>query len=643
MTPANPRLEWQRAITTLSAVVVVVVVVAVLYLARSICIPLALAIFLAFVLSPVVDWLERRRLGRLLAVLATVGLVATAAALTGALVTWQMAALTSSLPDHEGNIKAKITTAKRWFSSQGESRFGQFIQEIGSVITQSSEEAQVEANRSAGRSALGAAAGGPAALPKSVTMPSPLGPPHPAAASPPSWLNEGLGTFLSPAAEIIGQAAFAFILSVFMLLKQEDLRNRLIRLTGDVQVTTTTRAVHDASQRISNYLFMQLLINTGYGVAITLALLLLGVKYALLWGFLASLMRYVPYLGTWIGMLPPVIFTLATAEGWWLPLAVAAIYGGFELTCNNVFEPWLYGTSMGLSEVAQLVAAAFWAFLWGPIGLILSGPLTVCLLILGKYVPRFSFLEVLLGDEPALNADVRIYQRLAARDQDEAAEVAHEELKASSAEQAFDTVLIPALTYARRDHARHSLSDDDLRAITTSMREIIDEVLESRLHPAAPVNEPAAPPVRLLAVPARDEADELVLEMLRGLLDPARWEVEVATDERLTSEVVTHAAEAAPAVIVIGSLPPGGLAHTRYLCKRLDRECPDARLVVGRWGLSEDMEQNREQLGEAGADHVATSLADAVQYLSGWAAALATQQEAADKSAPPPPVGTVSA
>ena len=214
----------------------------------------------------------------------------------------------------------------------------------------------------------------------------------------------------------------------------------MIRLTGDAQVTTTTKAADDASKRISRYLFMQLLINTAFGVIITVGLLAIGVDYALLWGFLASLMRYVPYIGTWLGLIPPAGRSrCAMSDGWWQPITVLALYVGLEVICNNVFEPWLYGTSMGLSEVAQLVAAAFWAFLWGPIGLILSGPLTVCLLVLGKYVPRFQFLEVLLGDEPALGAGrAAFYQRLTARDQDEATEVAREELKKSSAEEVFD-------------------------------------------------------------------------------------------------------------------------------------------------------------------------------------------------------------
>ncbi len=606
MGPTISKLEWQRALTTMSGVAVFGVVVAALYWARSIFIPVALAVFFTFVMSPVVAWLQRRGLGRLPAVIGTVALGVLAAALVGGLVAWQLASLSQTLPDQAPKIMAKLAGAKHWLVGEGESRFGKMMDDIASVF--SSPAAPKEPRP-----------GVP------VVQVEPQG----------STLSSQVQEYVSPAMEVAGQAAFAFILSVFMLMKKEDLRNRLIRLTGDTQVTTATKAVDDASQRVSRYLFMQLLINSTFGVVITLVLLAIGVKYSLLWGFLASVMRYVPYLGTWIGLIPPVIFSLATSEGWWQPITVIAVYGGLELTCNNVFEPWLYGTSMGLSEVAQLVAAAFWTFLWGPIGLILSGPLTVCLLVLGKYVPRFEFFEVLLGDEPALAPDVRLYQRLAARDQDEATEVAREELKRTSAEHVFDVVMIPALTYAKRDHGQHALSDDDLRGILQSAREITAELIESRLvPPAGPVaTHGEVERVRVLAVPARDEADEVALEMLRGLLDPARWEVEVSPVERLTSEVVAAAGEVQPAVIVIGSLPPGGLAHTRYLCKRIAQQFPDARLVVGRWGLAGEVEVNREQLIEAGADHVTTTLAETVQHLTGWAAPLTEQQAEEDRAA----------
>ena len=371
--------EWQRSLTTLTAAVVTAVVIALLYWARSIIVPVALAIFMAFVLGPVVMRLQRRGLGRGFAVVLTVGMVGVMTLGVGALVTQQVAKLVRTLPDRAEAIKAKVATAKEWLVGDGESRLGKLVDDVTGMISP----------KPAGENVV-------------VTQP--------ASAS----LGERMTTYGDPIVEFLGQAAFTFILTVFMLIKKEDLRNRIIRLLGDGKVTTTTKAVDDASSRISRYLLMQVLINTGFGVAITIGLFLLGVNYALLWGFIASVMRYVPYIGTPIGLIPPVLFSFATAPdwgaGWGQPLAVLALFIVLEVIGNNVFEPWLYGKSMGLSEVAQIVSAGFWAFLWGPIGLILSGPIMVCLLVLGRHVKRFNFLAVLLGDQPALTSNVAFYQ-----------------------------------------------------------------------------------------------------------------------------------------------------------------------------------------------------------------------------------------
>jgi predicted PurR-regulated permease PerM len=616
----NPilRPDWQRALVSLSGLAAFVVVVAAVYWARSIFIPVALAIFFTFVLSPPVRWFGRRGLGRVPSVLVTVGATVLVVGVVIWVVTWQMSSLTRSMPDFSGRIKARLVAGKEHLLGADAGPVGRWIDELTAGLTQTPEAARE------------AAATPPP--PRDGTEPS--GGPK---------LVGRLEGFVSPAVEVFGQAGFAALLAVFMLLKKEDLRNRLIRLTGETQITTATKAMDDASRRISRYLFTQLVINSSFGLLITASLFLLDVKYALLWGFLAAVMRYVPYLGTWVGLIPPVVFSLAMSDGWWQPLAVVLVYGTLEIVANNVFEPWLYGTSMGLSEVAQLVAAAFWTFLWGPIGLVLSGPLTVCLLVLGKYVPRFQFFQVLLGDEPALTPDVRLYQRLTARDQDEATGIAREALKKTSPEHVFDAVLIPALSYARRDRDRNDLGPEDFRHILADVREITDDLDEHWLRPAEAQAPPTAGPATALALPARDEADEVALEMFRTLVADARWEVEVAPVASLTSELVARVASTHPAVIVIGSLPPGGLAHTRYLCKRLRREHPRARLLVGRWGLAVETEENRRQLAEAGADYVATSLAEMKQQLASWQPVLAAPGGGDRKSEVDEPVGTAAA
>jgi hypothetical protein len=311
-----------------------------------------------------------------------------------------------------------------------------------------------------------------------------------------------------------------------------------------------------------------------------------------------------------------------------------------ELLSNNVMEPMLYGRSVGVSEVALMIAAGFWTFLWGPMGLVLSTPLTVCLVVLGEYVTRLRFLAVLLGDRPALDPDVRIYQRLAAGDQDEAMDIVADYLKENPSEQVYDGLLLPALLHVRRAQEHDELTEDDERFILDATREMLDDLGDRDLERFESEGE-AVPDiveamafrdvrnrVRILGVPARDELDVRGLEMLRNLLSPAKWEVEVAPVTMLAGELLAHIEERRPAVLCIGSLPPGGRAHTRYLCKRLRGRFPGLKLIVGRWGLQGNVPENQEQLRAAGADSVDTTLVQTQTQLGAWLPVLQEQGEA---------------
>jgi predicted PurR-regulated permease PerM len=547
------RSDWQRSFITLAATVLTITVVAILYWARSILIPITLAVFMAFILGPLVAWLQHRGLGRTISVLLVVGLVILGSVGVGGVVTHQVVLIADTLPDREEAIKEKVAAAKEWLVGGGNSRFGQMINDVTEVLIPKHPSHQTVIVESA---------------------------------SPP--LTAQLQPFLSPSIEILGQCALTLILTVYMLIRREDLRNRMIRLLGDGRVTTTTKAVDEASQRISRYLLMQLIINTTFGLTISLGLLILGVNYVLLWGFIAAVMRYIPYIGTWIGLLPPLLFSFATSSGWvggWgQPLVVLILYLSLELLCANVVEPWLYGSSMGLSEVAQLVAAAFWAFLWGPIGLILSSPLTACLLVLGKYVRGAEFLAVILGDEPALKPSIAFYQRLAARDQDEASEVALTVARTSSPDVALETVVIPALCLVRRDHDEGELDLTAFRYAIHAAREVAAEIGELR-EPLS--GEQQDERVRVLVCPARDEAEHVGAEILAGALNPMNWEVRVAGDEMLASELVATVEEFRPAVVVLIALPPGGMSHCRYMVSRVRAKFAGVRVIVGRWGNEE--------------------------------------------------------
>ena len=548
--------DWQRALVALTATVIGAVVIGLLSWARTIFIPVTLAIFLAFVLTPVVSRLQRRGLGRTLAVVATVGMVVLGSFAIGTVILQQITQLAGTLPDRREAIKEKITEAKKMVVGNGENRFGKLVDGVGEIISPTP-------------------AGGANVVVEQA---------------PPSMASQWSG-YLDPAVEMLGQAAFTFILTVFMLLNREDLRNRMIRLLGSGSVTTTTKAVDDASRRISKYLLSQLMVNTTFGLIITVAMFALGVNYSILWGFIATLMRYVPYIGTWIGLIPPVLFSFATAEGWGQPIAVFGVFIGLEMISNNLVEPKLYGQSMGLSEVAQLVAAAFWSFLWGPIGLILSGPLTVCLLVLGRHVSQFEFFVILLGDQPVLDPQVAFYQRLAARDQDEAAELAVAAARAKGPTEALDEMVIPALVLARRDHELGNLDKADLRYVVLAAREVAEEVAELRVTPT----EPGDARVRVLVCPARDETEHVAAEILALTLDTARWEVKVAADETLASELVEQVADFRPAVVVVATMPPGGLSHARYLLARLRQRFPEVKLIVGRWGTELAEADNRTE------------------------------------------------
>ena len=606
MTRVTFRPDWQRAVVALSAVTIAAVLVGVLYWGRAILIPVALAVFFTFVLAPLVNALQRRRVPRVAAVLLVMTATGLVSAGTGWVLGQQLGGLMSTLPDNAERIKGKITTVREW-AAGGDNRMLKFLSEIQQTLAPPSAAAPVG---------------------------SPVDPPTLVVEQPTSWMTR-IEPVAGLAAEFAGQAVFAFVLVVFMLLKREDLRNRLLRVIAHGRVTQATKAVDDASRRISRYLLTQLILNASFGVVISIGLLLLGVEYALLWGFLATLMRYVPYIGTWIGVIPPVLFSLATTDGFAEPLVVLAFFVTLELVCNNVFEPWLYGASLGMSEVAQLMAAAFWSFLWGPIGLILSGPLTTCLVVLGKYVPQLQFLDILLGDSPPLEPGVMFFQRLAARDQDEAARIA----AGVAAKNAFgvtcDAVFVPALTMTQQAAADGELEAGDEKFILAATREIAEYTADDAAGLGAGAGAGAGAAfegdrVRVLACAARHDADEVAVRMLVRLLSADKWEVNVAASETLTSELLARIAEFRPAVLCVSSLPPGGLAHTRYLCKRVKARFPELKLLVGRWGQADELDEAKADLAAVGADTVHTSVDEAATQLNSWLSVLQSQQKVSE-------------
>jgi predicted PurR-regulated permease PerM len=537
-----------------------VLVTACLYWARQVLIPLALAVLLAFILTPAVSALQRRGLGRLPSVLMVVTLALLLLSGIGYVSSRQINTFAEHLPNYQGELIKKL---KPLLGGEEED-VSQRIQELFGEIKQA------------------------------------------------AWSH--LGEAASQTAEGLADAFLVLVLVVFMLSQRENLRNRFVRLIGHGHLIATTQAVDEGAQRVSRYLYMLLFINTFFGVVLATGLLALGWvtghhilwRYALLWGSVALVLRFVPYLGTWLVAVLLTSFAVATLPGWLLPLIVFAFFVLLELLTANVVEPLLFGHSTGVSPLALLLAAAFWIWLWGPVGLILSTPLTVILVVLGKYVPELKFFEVLLGDEPVLSRDVTFYQRLVAHDLDEAADLVEDHRNNHPPESVYEEILLPALLHARRDYDRGELDPDNYEYVLQSIRDI-EEDLASALAEQFPQTAETRKG-QAVGWPVRDEGDELALVMLGQMLRLRGYTLEVLSAKKLTAELLDHLQREPPAVVCLGSLPPGGLSQTRYLCKRIRREAPGVKIVVGRWADSEKIEHLEKRLRDAGMDLLATSL-----------------------------------
>jgi predicted PurR-regulated permease PerM len=603
-----------------------VLVTACLYWARQVLVPVALAMLLAFVLTPAVSALQRRGLGRLPSVLMVVILSLLLLSGVGYLISRQLDTLVINLPSYRGEIVKKLRSLRGAGEGGFLGRIQQMFEDVSDqMVDKASDTADEEDEEGATTQEGGAEK--TAVTPKSgegVETPSTTKarkkPKQPGTVAskplyvqiaPSGWSRAAQA--IGPAAEGLADTLLVLVLVIFMLIQRENLRNRLVRLFGHGRLITTTQAFDEGAQRISRYLLMLLLINTIFAATLTIGLLVMGLvtgqkplwQYALLWGLMAGALRFVPYLGTWLATALAVGFSIATLPGWTLPLLVVAFFVVVELLAANVLEPLLFGHFTGVSPLALLLAAAFWTWLWGPVGLILSTPLTVVLVVLGKYVRELHFFEVLLGDEPALSTEVTYYQRLVARDTDEAADLIEDYLHDHEPEAVFEEVLLPALLLARRDHDRGDLDPEGFEFVQQGIRDTQEDLAAVLAEHAA---KPAASKAVALGCPARDEADELALAMLGQLLRLRGYTLEVVSAKKLSAEVVSRIEKEAPAVICIGSLPPGGVSQARYLCKRIRQQAPNIKIVVGRWGESANAEREESRLRGAGADFVATAL-----------------------------------
>jgi predicted PurR-regulated permease PerM len=557
-----------------------VVVAAILYLAREVLIPLALAILLAFLLAPAVRQLERWKLGRILSTVAVVLLGFSLIGSIGWVAGSEAVSLVANLPEYRANVSAKL----RAIREPREGKIAKAQEAIKDLEQQADPEPQT-----------------PVAV---VETPK----------SPHAQLIDLVSPFTKP----VGTALAVIVFTILMLLHRESMREKLIGLAGPRRINVTTQALDEASYRVSRYLFMQLVMNACFGIPFGVALYFIGIPNAMLWGLLATLLRFIPYAGIWIAVAMPLLLAFAISDGWSEVAWVVGVFFALELVLVNFVEPLVYGRSAGLSPIAIIAAALFWTWLWGPVGLLLATPLTVCVAVMGRYIPDMGYLNVILGVEPVLTPPARFYQRLLAMDEDEAEDLAEDFANEKGLLALYDEMVIPALALAEQDRHAHTLEEQRERFIFETTRDLV-EYLEDRREPkdeseARPKNVVHRPAPPICIVGAHDEADHVAALVLARMLEAPEFNPQVISYPLLAAETMEQIEAKACKLICISAVPPHAAAQAGHLCKRLKSRLPELRVVVALW-TTESSDKLKARLHDAGVDHVVTRLPEAIAKL----------------------------
>ena len=581
MTVANSSTrDWPASVLVAARLLSLAVLCAALYWGQAVLVPLVLAALLTFLLSPLVTRLDRLRVPRVVGALLVMSLTGGAIGGVGYVVAGQLRSFAAELPMHRQNIRGKIRDAIELTRGGAIEHVQDTIEDIGNVVEESADPAPPARERRSDDE------------PQHVIIEQ----------SPPLLGN---AQWLGPLFGAAGTLGLTLLLAIFMLIKREDLRDRLVSLSGRPSLVVATKAFADAGERISRYLVMQFVINGSMGVAVGVGLYFIGVPYAALWGLAAGVLRYIPYVGPWIAALLPITVSLVTTSGWEQVALVVGMFIVLELLSNNVMEPLLYGHSVGLSELTVIVAAIFWTWLWGPVGLVIATPITACLVVLSTHVPALAAIGRMLGERPALQPHETVYQRLLARDVDEADAIVTRCLKEQSLDEALQ-VLLDALLALKRDLQAGRVSAEEGEVVVSGMHDLLDELGSADRKP-----DEAAPeqPALLMGVPGRDPLDAVVLELARVLLRDEPMTLEVLSTGLMTGEALAAIKAKAPAAVVVPSLPPAGLAPARQLCMRLHARVPALQIVAARLGDAESEAGDRVALLEmAGCAQVAASL-----------------------------------
>lgn len=614
----------------------IVIVVAALYFAKVVLIPLALAIMVSFLLAPLITRLQRWGLPRIAALIVVIVVVSGAFGGLTFIVWGQVRDLAEKLPQYRTNIEEKVTWAKRFTQNSPLDKAMEVINESARSATTRPTTARTSTQPTTHPAAtLETSASGPPRLVPVNPTTQPVNPlPVYVTNEAPDDANKpfkNLYRSLEHLIDPLATAGIVIIFVIFMLIAREDLRDRVIRLIGAGRINLTTQAMDDAATRVSRYLIAQCIVNGTYGLAIGLGLWLIGLTLGkgnpsfpnwFLWGILTAVLRFIPYIGPWIGAAFPILLSLAVYQGMAVPIAVIGMFLVIELLSNNLMEPWLYGSSTGVSSVAILVAAVFWTWLWGTPGLLLSTPLTVLIAVTGKYVPQLEFLNILLGDEPALSPKLRFYQRLLAEDVEEADDLLEEYLQAQPLVQVYDSVVLPAMSLAENDWHRDRLDEAKQARIRQAVRDIVEEVgekprkaSEKSLENGEPDGSTTQYERCVLCIPARDPADEIAGMMLSQLLEQQGYCAEYVSVEKLASEYIELVEKRKVQVVIVSALPPAAVTHARYIVKRLRARFPDLKIIVGLWTVSGDLTRQQARLKSAGTDLVVGSLEGAMEQL----------------------------
>lgn len=598
-------LKPPRAVTTdtltpkfMTAVIAAIVVMGI-YFGRPVLMPLALAVLMSFALAPLVGLLKRLKLGNvapvLISVLLTVVILSSMAVFMGS----QLAKLAAELPRYQTNLVTKIQSV------------------VGSAAH---NNALVRLSRTVESMAEQITGGNRAEETISATPNDPIKPVpviiRRTSIAPWSMAQTVLGPLMEPLALI----AMVLVFVGFILLQKDDLRDRIVRLAGSRDMQRTTIALDEAASRLARYLFLQTCINTGFGIVIGVGLWLIGIPNAGLWALMSGLLRFVPYVGVPLAFLFPFALALAVDPGWTMMVQVLLLYGLFEAIIAQGIEPFLYGRSMGLSAVAVVVAAVFWTWLWGPVGLLLSTPLTMCFVVFSRHVEGLKFLNVMLGDQPALRFEESLYLRMLADDPDEAADEAEAFLKENSLSAYYDEVAARALILAQNDVNRGALDPlrqerirDAIKGLIVNLADRKDDDAPQAVLPSGWQNAP------VMCVAGRGPLDEAAALLLVDMLAKHGIGARVVSSDETSATNIRELSCDGVQLTCVSYLEPGTFKNARYQVRRLRKRMPTVPVIAVFWGLSGDSSRYLDGIEATECDIVTTGMRETVQHIAAFA------------------------